>query len=510
MAVASNGYITDVAYTNRYYEQLSPVLLNYLAALNGRTPRDLSDFDYCELGCGQGLSLVLHAGVHPEGRFVGIDLNPAHIDEARRLADEAALDNLTFLAESVSADAPLPQFDFITMHGLYSWVSDDVRQTLLKFAQNRLKPGGLLQVTYNALPGCGMRKPLRDVMRRFADPLSNDTLERTQLGLSYLRLMLNARVPFFQVNPELEKYAESLFKADLKYVAHEFFNDHWVPFGITQVASEMQGIGLEYAGSLPLWHNHTEADVPQNLMALFTPDTPRLVREAHKDFVYNTVFRSDLYVRADAATARAASRTDTIWNIPFGAAVPHEAVRFDVRAGTLQLPLNTRESRLIFSLLGNGARTPAELAEQSVLHGMTRDELVLNVAWWVLSGQVRPAIPAPFAARAQGRTRALNRALLKMALHDPDQDKATLASPLFGCGFPYDKNHALAVTAFADATYDTPGEQLGAMMSHCGVDVEEHGERINDDALGALAEELYGELETAGVLETARRQGLLA
>ncbi len=32
------GYITDVAYTDYYYAQLAPVLLAYVAALNGFVP----------------------------------------------------------------------------------------------------------------------------------------------------------------------------------------------------------------------------------------------------------------------------------------------------------------------------------------------------------------------------------------------------------------------------------------------------------------------------------------
>lgn len=198
-----------------------------------------------------------------------------------------------------------------------------------------------------------------------------------------------------------------------------------------------------------------------------------------------------------------------MWNIPFCAVVPHESVRFDVRAGSLQLPLNTRESRSIFSLLANGARTPADLAQQSLLQGMAPEELVLNVAWWVLSGQVRPANPARLEAARHAVPQALNRALLSMALHGTEYGKATLASTLFGCGFAHDKNHALAITGFADATHDTPGEQLTSLMAYCGLDLEEKGERMTDDAIAALAEQLYGELETAGVLETARRQGLL-
>ncbi len=505
------GYLTNVAYTDNYYEQLSPAALNYLAGVNGHAPRSLSDFDYCELGCGSAVSLLVHAATHPGGRFVGIDLNPEHIARGEKLAAAAGIRNLTLVAEPVSdalAASGLPAFDFIVMHGLYAWVHPEVREVVRRFIDARLKPGGLVLVSYNARPGCTAREPLRDIMRRFALPLSQDPLERVQLGLSYLRLMLNAQVPFFRLNPELAKYAESLFERDPHYLAHDIFIDTWNPLGVETVAGEMGDIGLQFAGSLPLWQNHPEADIPDNLAGLFSAQTERVTREVHKDFIYNTVFRTDLYVRPATDSQSLPGRTKALWNMRFSAVVPTDAVQLSMQSGSLSLPLNTRESRMVFGLLQDGARSPAELATHTGLAHMSPDTLVETLCWWVLSGQVRPVTQEGDGGELPSAA-GLNRALLAAAFQEPDREKTWLASPRFGCAFPFDKAQALALCALSDSAEQSPSTALHELMQESGLSVEQDGVAMSESELIELAEQLFDELEVAGTLDSARRLGVI-
>jgi SAM-dependent methyltransferase len=512
MVQNTSGYITDVAYTDNYYEHLSPLTLNYLAALNGHAPRDLTNFDYCELGCGAGLSLLIHAACFPGGRFVGIDLNPEHIEQARRRASAAGLDNLKLLAEPVSHKldrSDLPSFDFIVLHGLYAWVSDEVRASILHFIDARLKPGGQVLLSYNAMPGCAARQPLRDIMRRFALPLSQNSIERAHLGLSYLRLMLNAQVPFFRLNPELARYAESLFERDPQYIAHEFFNEHWQPLGIDQVAGELGEAGLQFAGTLPLWQNHPEADVPENLAGLFSAQTSRIAREVHKDFIYNTVFRIDLFIRPEAADSAPCGRAVALWSTPFCTVTPPEKVELSIQSGSLKLPLNTRESRILFGLLHLQPRTPAELSQHPSLKAMSPEAIVDTICWWVLSGQVRPALAAPPAGSLSASTCRLNNVVLEAALHSPAQEKAWLASPRFGVGFAFEKTEALVLCALAGSPGTDPSTALFAQIQQSGLSVEEEGTPMNEADIRQLSDQIYDELDASGKLERARQLAII-
>src|ERR1700743_1849779 len=94
----AEGYVTDVSYTNSYFRELSPAWLNYVAAINGAHPRPLDrDFTHIDLGCGLGQFPILLGAFFREGRFSGVDFNPAHIDPARRAASRLGIDNVTFI-----------------------------------------------------------------------------------------------------------------------------------------------------------------------------------------------------------------------------------------------------------------------------------------------------------------------------------------------------------------------------------------------------------------------------
>lgn len=47
--IFSQGYVSDTTYADKFYKELSPVWLNYVATINGGEPRDISqDFTYLE------------------------------------------------------------------------------------------------------------------------------------------------------------------------------------------------------------------------------------------------------------------------------------------------------------------------------------------------------------------------------------------------------------------------------------------------------------------------------
>src|SRR5580698_122565 len=126
-------YVTDVTYVRSFEPDLSPARLRLVAALNGFTPPPEDDFDYCELGSAHGDTTATLAAAYPRARFVGVDLNRDHIASANRLAAGGRLENIRFLERDFEdlATANLPDFDFITAHGVMSWVSPAKQKALL-------------------------------------------------------------------------------------------------------------------------------------------------------------------------------------------------------------------------------------------------------------------------------------------------------------------------------------------------------------------------------------------
>ena len=159
----SAGYVTDVGYTFGYYAELNPlrVRLAFLAA--GLAPPACATA--CELGFGQGLSINVHAAASG-AQWFGTDFNPAHARYAQELARASGAD--AHLYDQSFAEfcgrADLPDFDYIGVHGIWSWVSDENRATIADFLRRKLKTGGVLYISYNTQPGWAAMVPMRELL----------------------------------------------------------------------------------------------------------------------------------------------------------------------------------------------------------------------------------------------------------------------------------------------------------------------------------------------------------
>src|SRR5262249_10288706 len=141
MSESGRGYITDVPYTRGFYRELAPAWLDFTATISGTAPPDSSkEFAWCELGCGQGVTTAMLAATNPHSRLVCVDLMPEHIAHARRLAEAAGIDNVTYhVADFADDTLELPQFDYAVAHGVYSWIDAAGQAALLRLIDRRLK-----------------------------------------------------------------------------------------------------------------------------------------------------------------------------------------------------------------------------------------------------------------------------------------------------------------------------------------------------------------------------------
>lgn len=293
----SAGYVTDVAYVPGFYQHLAPKAMRHVAVLNRVAPPPVTDgFTYLELGCGLGRTLTTLAAANPRGTFIGVDINPQHTAQIAADIEAGGLPN----ARIVTSDfAHLPDdirdVDFLTLHGVWSWVAPDVRADILRIASERLAPGGLLLVSYNAMPGWAHLQPIRGILRQYAALRQGDSAQRARDAVNYLAYMRDQKAKYFVDNPNAATYVDTIRGQDPRYLAHEYLNEHWTSFYFADVASAFAGAGLGFVGSLPVHTNFWDLCVAPVFHDLFRTTSNRLVTEAHKDFCANTMFRWDLY-----------------------------------------------------------------------------------------------------------------------------------------------------------------------------------------------------------------------
>ena len=137
-----------IQYTYGYYSAMNSNHARFTLANHGVRPPKIRSA--CELGFGQGLSLVINSAV-TNSTWIGSDIEPAQAAFARKLSshyqNRCKIFNESF--EEFSDNPSLEQFDFICLHGVWTWVSASDRKVICEFIDKRLKPGGLLYISYN-------------------------------------------------------------------------------------------------------------------------------------------------------------------------------------------------------------------------------------------------------------------------------------------------------------------------------------------------------------------------
>jgi len=205
----NHGYNTDLGYTFGYYREQSPTWMDACARFFASRPRVGSSDKprYLELGCGQGVNLCLHAALHPEIDFVGIDFNPTHIAHAQGLARAAGLTNVRFIEgdflELARDPAALGHFDWVSAHGIPSWIAPSIHAALAKLTGACLKPGGLYYTSYNTLPGWLSAMPLQHLLRLWQVREGLPSLTAIDQGRERLLSLIEARAAMAQVLPAM-------------------------------------------------------------------------------------------------------------------------------------------------------------------------------------------------------------------------------------------------------------------------------------------------------------------
>ena len=374
--MASAGYITDLDYIPGFYPHMAPTAMRYAASLNRVMPPTTADgFRYLELGCGLGRSLTTLAAANPQGEFLGVDINPSHIESIEKDISSGGLTNVKAItSDFLNLSKDIGTFDFLTLHGVFSWVSPEVREQILAVAKKHLAPGGLLLVSYNAMPGWAHLQPIRGILRQYAALRQGDTTQRIRDALNYLVFIRDKKAKYFEDNPRAAAYVDGLLKQDLRYLAHEYLNEHWTSFYFSEVASMFGTAEMSFVGSLPVHTNFWDLCVRPEFQDLFRTTSNRLVTESHKDFCANTAFRWDIYSKQPQVIESSEARINLVDGLYFRSSrhdlkLPHQ-VNLGVVTSTVQGPLY----ETLLSILSQETLTLSQLlSHQQLIENASAD-----------------------------------------------------------------------------------------------------------------------------------------
>ena len=360
--------LTDVTYVRNFIRESAPAWLDHVALISGMAPPlRHAAFSWCDLGCGPGTNAAIMAATHPLGSFVGIDSLPAHIEEANLLATDARIPNVHFHALDFAAATTrdFGGFDYIVSHGVYTWIDQTARDQWLAFIDRHLKPGGLLYVSYNALPGRAADLPLQRLVHALGGTLPGNSRDRTQAALAVVDGMNHLKAPALASSPMMQRLHQNRGRFDPDYLAHEFMVP-WDPQCVTDVRAHLAQAGLRPAGSATLVENYDNFVLGRTARQLLATIEDPHACEFARDFMIDQFFRRDVFVR-EGRTLDDAERRRRLLNTAFWLGEPADEVKYSLVTPAGRLTFDNPAARHIVQGLAAGPRRLADLSENATI-----------------------------------------------------------------------------------------------------------------------------------------------
>ena len=293
------GYVADIGYTYGYYTELNPLRLR-LAFLNAGL--DFPETGHaCELGFGQGMSVNLHAAASAT-HWSATDFNPSQAGFARKLAEVSGSGAQLFDAafDEFCQRSDLPDFDYIGLHGIWSWISDGNRAVIVDFIRRKLKVGGVLYISYNTQPGWAAMTPMRDLLTEHAEVMGvpgQGIVPRIDGALAFAEKLLATNPIYARANPQVPERLKKIKEQNRNYLAHEYFNRDWLPMSFARMAEWLAPTKLSYACSAHYLDHIDALNLTAEQQALLRGIPDAMFRETVRDFCVNQQFRRDYWVK---------------------------------------------------------------------------------------------------------------------------------------------------------------------------------------------------------------------
>ena len=487
------GYVADIGYTYGYYTELNPLRVR-LAFLNaGLVPPEVGTA--CELGFGQGMSANLHAAASVV-QWHGTDFNPSQASFAQELArvSESGAQLFDEAFDQFCNRSDLPDFDYIGLHGIWSWISDENRAVIVDFIRRKLKVGGVLYISYNTQPGWAAMVPMRDLLTEHAEVLGAEgtgIVSRIDAALNFADQLLAANPTYARANPQIAERIQRIKGQNRHYVAHEYFNRDWQPMAFAQMGRWLQSAKLNWACSANYLDAIDAVNLTQEQQALLASIPDPMFRQTVRDFCVNQQFRKDYWVKG-ARSLSPLEQAEALRTQRIILAQPRADVSLKVTGSLGEATLTESVYAPILDQLAD--HKPKTLGQLEQALKQTEAGKAITFAQILQAAMVLSATGAVLAVqdeaattKAKKRTDKLNTHLMMKARSS--NELSYLASPVTGGGITVPRFHQLFLLAKQQG-HKTPQDwasQTWAILAAQGQRLLKEGKTL-DTAEDNLAE----------------------
>jgi SAM-dependent methyltransferase len=480
MSSWTEGYVTDVPYVPGYYSDQSLEFIRFGQLLAGVRPSGLGpDVAYCELGFGLGITLSVLAGVHPEVQFWGTDFSSSQLMSAADLGGDL-LPNLTLADASFEefAHRDTPRFDFISLHGIWSWVSPENHGVIVRMLRDKLKPGGAVYISYNAMPGWSFLGPLRALLFQHSEFLGapgQSATSRARDGLAFVAELEKNQVPLIVGNPALTTRLAQVRQGPLEYAAHEYLNRHHVPKYFSEVEAALADARLSYVGTGRVLNaldgiNLSQA-AQQHLAAIKNPT----FREVIRDFYTTATFRQDIFARG-VLRLTAEERRERLDAVRLFLATPAPNVPMKITGALGEITMHEAVYGPLLEKLwaaGSDGLTLGEVRSTGQLKSMPAEAALEATCMLIAQSVVFPVVD-PRANPHPEIARSLAMRMLERC--EKTGQPQCMPSPITRNGHAVDRVHASFILGYQDGLRDKKGLARRAWKA-----LEKAGQRVMKD-----------------------------
>lgn len=298
---------SELLYKSNPFNYTIPALLEAHGRLYGLTPKDSRKAKVLELGSSFGGNIITQALYNPEAEFVGIDLIAEQVKKGNEVIKKIGLKNVKLLEKNIlDINEDFGKFDYIIVHGVFSWVPDIVKEKIIKICNENLAEEGIAYISYNTYPGWKEPDKVREMMlyanKYFPEVSQGDKVQRGKAFISIVAEQMKSYTDISEKKGDFIRQIEEIINMQDYYVGHEQLEDINDPMYLHEFVDLLRKENLEYISDVALRlsiasvYNQSTVEKLQQLS-----QGDHVIKEQCLDFILDTKFRRALICKKSQA-----------------------------------------------------------------------------------------------------------------------------------------------------------------------------------------------------------------
>ena len=222
------------------------------------------------------------------------------VRKGNEIIEKIGLTNIKLIEKNIlDVNEDFGKFDYIIVHGVFSWVPENVKDKIIKICNENLNEEGIAYISYNTYPGWKEPDKIREMMiyanKYFPEISLGDKNQRGKAFISIVAEQMKLYEDIVEKKGDFIKQIEELLEMQDYYVAHEYLESFNHPLYLNEFVDLIKKENLQYVSDVALRLSIISTynqDTVNKLQQLSQGD--HVIKEQCLDFILDTKFRRSL------------------------------------------------------------------------------------------------------------------------------------------------------------------------------------------------------------------------